>query len=186
VRFVSTFLAKGLLVLVITSCDSRQDDGVRAWRPNDHDQEDFVNTDGERTMAVSSAIIPLETSSRGVERQSPHRFEGSLSAEAMGAWVTYCVRCHGRVGSGDGPDGSALSVPVFSSVDWQNSRTYADFEEVVLIGRGKMPAFSMSRELLPEIVRLIRRMAAQPVVDDTTTMTSASTRTRTRTTRGVP
>ena len=133
-RSVTDFFVACLFGLIVASCNSSQEEELRTWRQSDHDHVELLSSDGEKEFAVSRVILPPETPSSSIVRQSPHRYEGSRSAEAMRTWTAYCVRCHGRIGSGDGPDGSDLMPRAFSNVEWQRATTDADIGDVVLNG----------------------------------------------------
>lgn len=91
---------------------------------------------------------------------SPHSSEGSGAARAMKAWIAQCVRCHGRVGAGDGPDGPASAARNLSDPAWQAATSDERIAEGIRRGRGLMPAFPLPDDVVNGLVVLIRRMAA--------------------------
>lgn len=76
----------------------------------------------------------------------------------MQVWITQCVRCHGRVGAADGPDGPATAAKDLSDARWQSVTSNEQIAASIVRGRGRMPAFSLEPEVTIGLVELIRRM----------------------------
>ncbi|HMA96438.1 MAG TPA: hypothetical protein VKP30_27320, partial [Polyangiaceae bacterium] len=100
--FSSTWIVSALLCVACQSPSQK----VRPWQASDHDQ-------AEVTASSEEVQQPAPVGS------SPHSSEGSGAARAMKAWIAQCVRCHGRVGAGDGPDGPASGARNLSDPAWQ-------------------------------------------------------------------
>lgn len=81
-----------------------------------------------------------------------------VNATAMRAWAKNCMRCHGRIGKGDGPDWPSSGTFDLTHPDWQRSRTDAEIAEAIRKGKGMMPAFMLDPDTVNALVQLIRQM----------------------------
>jgi len=131
-------LGSTLLLLVAVACDRAPAD-LRPWRPSDHDHTSEPGND----QVVADAGVDPELAAHG------------LNEVALVAWEQNCVRCHGRFGRGDGPQG-----PMTHAADLTNPRLQALSDEqmraVIRDGRGLMPAFALPDSTLGTLVQLIR------------------------------
>jgi cytochrome c oxidase cbb3-type subunit 3 len=114
------------LLLILPSCSKDKDS--REWVAQDHDQP------GQRPAAAATE----ETNSQD------------------DAYKKACAPCHGFDGKGDGPMGRSLRVADLSSVAWQQRVSDEDIAEVILKGRGQMPAFKLPPEELDAMVKKVR------------------------------
>jgi mono/diheme cytochrome c family protein len=92
---------------------------------------------------------------------SPHARDNSLDARVMQTWVASCVRCHGQIGAGDGPDGPKFLARNLSDELWQQAASDARIAEAIRKGKGTMPPFALDAEMVEGLVALVRRMAAR-------------------------
>lgn len=128
-----------VLVLLATACDKAPAD-LRPWRPSDHDH---TSEPGNDQVAADAGVSP-ELAKRG------------LDEVALVAWEQNCVRCHGRFGRGDGPQGAMVHAADLTSPRWQSSVTDEQIRVAIRDGRGLMPAFPLPDSTLGTLVQLIR------------------------------
>lgn len=139
----STWIASALFCVACQNPSQK----ARPWQASDHDH--------------AEAVAPTaETEQPAPVNSSPHARDGSGAARAMQAWITQCVRCHGRVGTGDGPDGAGSGARNLSDPAWQSATSDERIADVIRHGRGMMPAFPLQDDVVNGLVALIRRMAA--------------------------
>jgi cytochrome c553 len=132
------------LMVLLCACEKAADD-VREWTPADHDN-----------APAPGAAEPKRPPGEPGPAQPPS--DGHDSLAAMQSWGRLCVRCHGRFGRGDGPDGKPLAMPDFGSEQWQSQVTDARMVQVIQAGRGAMPAFSLPEQQVAGLVQLVRQM----------------------------
>lgn len=150
-RFVRVSLCAALCALsfAASACESRPAP-TREWRPEDHGQPREL--DPSRTPSAEEG-----------EGDAAEPATAERAAEAL--WNIRCASCHGRDGRGLGPARPPGATPAdFTSAELQKARTDAQLAEVVINGRGMMPAFG--KELNPQgvqaLVAHIRRFAPAP------------------------
>ncbi len=95
---------------------------LREWKPSDHGQP---------------------SSSPGTEDRVPAESKEVTEARAVAVlWEVSCATCHGLEGHGNGPGKMpAMSIPDFTTGEWQTSHTDADITAIVTKGQGMMPPF---------------------------------------------
>jgi mono/diheme cytochrome c family protein len=103
---------------------------VREWKATDHDHEDRKRS-GPRQVAQTKQV-------------------DDVPELAELAWGKNCVRCHGQLGQGDGPQGAANHAPDLTRDDFLSSKSDAELRATIRSGRNQMPAFGESQ--LPERV----------------------------------
>lgn len=115
------------LLLILPACSKDKDS--REWAAQDHDQA------GQRPAAAT---------------------EPGNTTPQDDAYKKACAACHGIDGKGDGPMGRSLRVADLSSVAWQQRVSDEEIAEVILKGRGQMPAFKLPPEELGAMVKKVR------------------------------
>lgn len=139
-------LVLGAWILVSVGCSRTDSAGLPEWTPADHDHQQTpsagqVNTEERRA-------------------QMPDLEKKGINDLILATWKQNCVRCHGLIGQGDGPDGRVLTPPSFTTAAFQNARDDAALTSSIIGGRGKMPAFAhLPPETVQGLVRLIRLLA---------------------------
>ncbi|MGC4065793.1 MAG: cytochrome c [Polyangiaceae bacterium] len=88
------------------------------------------------------------------------------TASAMRVWVQACIRCHGQVGRGDGPQGATTGARDLTQASWQQNTTDEQIAQTILRGRGLMPPFAIDESTLRALVRLVRQMGSAPGSSD--------------------
>jgi mono/diheme cytochrome c family protein len=165
-RLVSIRLACSLSLLA-AACDQNSTN-LRTWRASDHDHEELTNrasapandeASGQPSEVQSATALPSATT-------SPHGQDSPELVAAMQLWAAKCVRCHGQIGAGDGPDGSRVGARNLTDPAWQKTTSDERIAASISSGRGMMPAFTVEAETLSELVRLVRQLGgtrtAQP------------------------
>lgn len=135
-----------LLVLVAVACDKAPAD-LRAWRPSDHDH----TSEPGNNQVVADAGVDPELAKHG------------LNEVALVAWEQNCVRCHGRFGRGDGPQGAMLHAADLTNPRFQTTATDEQIAAVIRSGRGLMPAFPLPDSTVTTLVQLIRLLGQSRV-----------------------
>lgn len=132
------------LGIVLTAC-SRSPTDLREWTPSDHDHTVELGAPPSTPSAASSA-------------RSGHPDTGlpGVSELTLVTWRKSCMRCHGVLGRGDGPEGPLTHPPDLTSVAWQDSVSDAEIQAVISQGRGLMPSFTLPADTLEGLVRLLR------------------------------
>jgi cytochrome c oxidase cbb3-type subunit 3 len=128
-----------LLLLVTVACDRAPAD-LRPWRPSDHDH----TSEPGNNQVVADAGVDPELAAHG------------LNEVALVAWEQNCVKCHGRFGRGDGPQGPMTRAADLTNPRFQSTVTDEQMRAVIRSGRGLMPAFPLPDSTLGTLVQLIR------------------------------
>ena len=138
------FAAATIGIALLGGC-RKQPEQVREWKASDHGQP------------AEAQLDP----SRRPDEKGP---ESMLSAEERAAralWAVSCASCHGRGGRGDGPGKPpGANVADLTNPAWQKSRTDEQIAEVIIKGRGMMPAFAeqIGKAGVVALVKLVRSM----------------------------
>lgn len=135
-----------LFLLVGVACNSAPPD-LRPWRPSDHDH----TSEPGNNQVVADAGVDPELASRG------------LNEVALVAWEQNCVRCHGRFGRGDGPQGPMVHAADLTNPRFQTTFTDEQIAAVIRSGRGLMPAFPLPDSTVTTLVQLIRLLGQSRV-----------------------
>lgn len=80
-------------------------------------------------------------------------------------YLSQCARCHGPEGAGVPGLASEFGRPAnLSDPVWQDSRTNAQIESVIAMGRGKMPAFrgTLTHPKIQALVAHVRSLRRSP------------------------
>jgi mono/diheme cytochrome c family protein len=139
--------------LCLTSACDRQAPDLREWRASDHDHTQ--NPGSDQVEGGPDAGSELA--------------EHGLNEVVLVAWDQNCVRCHGRFGRGDGPQGPMVRATDLTNPRWQATATDDGIVKVIREGRGLMPAFPLPETTLLSFVKLIRLLGKA-----TAAMSSAS------------
>lgn len=134
-----------LLCIAIGCGDDRR---LREWRPEDHAHPRGAQ-DGR--AAPEDAEEPLP----GPEAE----------ARAVAAlWRVSCASCHGSEGQGGGPGLPPMArVADMTTGEWQQQRSDEQIRQVIVAGRGFMPAFGqqINPRGVAALVTHIRRMGGE-------------------------
>lgn len=130
-----------LPLLFALACDRSPPD-LREWRPTDHDHTTNPGTD--QVEGGPDAGVSAELAAHG------------LNEVVLVAWEENCVRCHGRFGRGDGPQGPMVHAADLSNPAWQSQVSDADIATIIRDGRGLMPKFPFPDSTLKALVQLVR------------------------------
>jgi mono/diheme cytochrome c family protein len=129
------------LALLTLACDNAPAD-LRPWRVSDHDHT--TNPGEGQVQGGPDAGTAPELAQHG------------LNEVTIVAWQQNCVRCHGRLGRGDGPQGVALRATDFTNPAWQTSVTDDQILTAIRDGKGAMPKFPLPETTLKPLVQLVR------------------------------
>jgi mono/diheme cytochrome c family protein len=134
-----------ILFACLTPACSKGQSELREWRASDHDHTSEPNagqTGPEPSPASSAAAA------------------NGIDDVTIVAWKQNCVSCHGIVGAGDGPQGSAVHAANLTSPAWQASVTDEQIATTIRAGKGNMPAFPLPDPTITGLVRLVRLLNA--------------------------
>jgi hypothetical protein len=149
-------IALALGAIFAVACQSSGRDS-RPWRASDHDRGDAPPGEiapSAPAVPEQQALAPTPTTS------SPHMRDDSREARVMQSWVSRCMRCHGQIGAGDGPDGVATGARNLSDESWQSAVSDRRIADAIQKGRGRMPPSTVEPDILDGLVQLVRRMGA--------------------------
>lgn len=147
----------GLAVLLLTLGCQNSSREVRPWRASDHDQADSQDVSNQQTaLGAPAPEAPAVTASA-----SPHSVDGMPTGNALQLWIGKCLRCHGQVGAGDGPDGPATGARNLTDDSWQASVSDRRIADSIVQGRGRMPSFPLDPESTRNLVNLVRQMGSR-------------------------
>lgn len=126
------------------ACDRSPGD-VREWTPADHDHTS--NPSETQVQVQPDGGSPLA------------RF--GIDEVTLVAWKQNCVRCHGALGTGDGPQGPSTRARDLSDPAWQAGATDEAIARSIREGKGMMPAFQLPEPTITTLVRLVRLFNAE-------------------------
>jgi mono/diheme cytochrome c family protein len=139
-----------LFLLIAVACDKAPAD-LRPWRPSDHDH----TSEPGNNQVVADAGVDPELAKHG------------LNEVALVAWEQNCVRCHGRFGRGDGPQGPMVRAADLTNPRFQTTFTDEQIAAVIKSGRGLMPAFPLPDSTVVTLVQLVRLLGQARVQAET-------------------
>jgi len=154
------------LALLVGACN-RPDADTREWRPTDHAAEPPASAAARPGPPASAAPRPAPhgPNPHGASLPPPAPSGNApppAARAAMTDWSRLCVRCHGRIGRGDGPMGKAVGAPNLTDPAWQSATTDERIRATIQQGRGQMPAFDLPSPAVDGLVGLVRMMRAEP------------------------
>ncbi|MBX3258543.1 MAG: cytochrome c [Labilithrix sp.] len=117
------------------ACDRPPSVELKEWTAADHDGE--KKTDG-------------------TARQGARGDAGGAPALVAVTWQNQCAACHGPQGKGDGPQGPMFKAPDLGRADWQAKVKDEEIAATIVNGKGRMPKFDLSEEIVQGLVARVR------------------------------
>lgn len=144
------YLAALPLVTLLCSCacERSTSSDLQEWSPADHDNQSQPGAGQVNTSQPRPGMPDLE--------------EQGVTEVVLAAWKTNCVRCHGIIGRGDGPNGRVFKPRDLTNPKWQRVALDSEIARTIRRGRGQMPGFSQLPETTVQgLVRLVRMLNAE-------------------------
>ena len=129
------------IAFVVFGCNNAPSD-LREWRASDNDHTE--NPGQGQVQGGPDAGTAPELAQHG------------LNEVTVVTWQQNCVRCHGRLGRGDGPQGASLHATDFTNPAWQAAVTDEQILKSIRDGKGAMPKFPLPESTLKPLVQLVR------------------------------
>lgn len=133
--FVTLFAAA-----LLGGCDKPPTVELKEWTASDHD--------GEQKKAASP-------------KQGAKGDPSGPDALVEITWRNQCVSCHGAQGRGDGPQGAMFKAADLTRPDWQAKVKDDDIAAAIVNGKGRMPKFELSPEIVRGLVARVRSFRGQ-------------------------
>lgn len=118
-------------------------DGLKDWTAADHDGE-------KKTGSTAPGGKPAN--------QGPKGDGGGALPLVELTWRNQCQSCHGPAGHGDGPQGPMVKAQDLSREDWQSKITDPEIAAVIANGKGRMPKFDLSEDIVKGLIARIRSL----------------------------
>jgi mono/diheme cytochrome c family protein len=122
------------LAALAAACDRPPSVELKEWTPSDHD--------GERGASAK----------QGAKGETG----GGAPALVEITWRNQCATCHGPQGKGDGPQGPMFKAPDLGREDWQARVKDEEIASTIVNGKGRMPKFELSDEIVHGLVSRVR------------------------------
>jgi len=132
-------LLAALLVALVVACDRPPSVELKDWSPSDHDGEKKAPTGKQGAKGEPNGPAAL------VEI----------------TWRNQCASCHGPQGRGDGPQGPMFKAADLSRPDWQANVKDEQIAAAIVNGKGRMPRFELSDEIVRGLVARVRSFRGQ-------------------------
>lgn len=129
---------------VILGCNRPAPD-LREWKASDHDH---TSDPGQGQVEVRP------------DAGSPLAALG-INEVAIVAWEQNCMKCHGTMGAGDGPQAAMTHPRDLTDPAWQTATTDEAIARIIREGRGRMPGFALPATTIDTLVRLVRLFDAR-------------------------
>lgn len=147
-RFRRLAAIPSLAALVCTLACEPSSTELQEWTPADHDNQSTPQAGQVDTTQPRPGMPDLE--------------KQGVTDVVLAAWKNNCVRCHGIIGRGDGPDGRVFNPPDLTNPRWQRVAIDSEIAHTIRKGRGKMPGFAQLPDSTVEgLVRLVRMLSAE-------------------------
>jgi mono/diheme cytochrome c family protein len=143
---------------VLAACNAPPSD-LREWRPEDHDH---TTNPGAAQVVGGPDAGP-----------SPELAQAGLDEVTLVAWRQNCVRCHGVLGRGDGPQGRMMNATDLTNSAFQTGTTDEKIATVIKQGRGAMPPFALPDTTIASLVRLVRLLGKASLEEQAAAAASA-------------
>jgi mono/diheme cytochrome c family protein len=143
---------------VLAACNAPPSD-LREWRAEDHDH---TTNPGAAQVVGGPDAGP-----------SPELAQAGLDEVTLVAWRQNCVRCHGVLGRGDGPQGRMMNATDLTNSAFQTGTTDEKIATVIKQGRGAMPPFALPDTTIASLVRLVRLLGKASLEEQAAAAASA-------------
>ena len=124
------------MAVLAGACDRPPSVELKEWSAADHD--------GEKKSGDPNA------------KQGARGESGGTPALADITWRNQCATCHGAEGKGDGPQGPMFKAPDLGREDWQSKVKDEEIASTIVNGKGRMPKFELSPDVVQGLVARIR------------------------------
>ena len=146
-------------LIILAGCNLSNDNEMTTWSATDHDHQLPLKAANSSQTGANRPGDQKEAS-RGMPSLSRY----GVSDVVVGTWKNQCVRCHGVIGRGDGPQGSLVGAKDLTDPTWQNAVSDAQIKHSILNGKGRMPAFAqIPAGTLEGLLKLVRLLNRKPV-----------------------
>jgi mono/diheme cytochrome c family protein len=133
-----------VLAALAGACDRPPSVELKEWSASDHD--------GEKKGGGAAGTAP---------KQGAKGDAGSAPALVEITWRNQCATCHGAQGRGDGPQGPMFKATDLTKADWQGKVKDEEIAAAILNGKGRMPKFELSEEIVRGLVARVRSFREQ-------------------------